>query len=62
MKLLLHHFNIDPATGLAPSERVKQLAADPKRRIDAMKAYREDTGAELHDAKSVIDALISGQK
>jgi hypothetical protein len=62
LQRVLIHFNIDAATVLPPSDRVRHLAADPKGRIAAMKAYREETGADLPDAKSVVDALIAGQK
>jgi hypothetical protein len=31
------------------------LAADPRRRIDPIKAYREQTGADLKAAMQVVD-------
>ncbi|MDW5418841.1 hypothetical protein R6242_19920 [Iodobacter sp. CM08] len=40
-----------------PSEQVKRLASNPKTKIAAMKAYREQTGAELREAKEIIEAL-----
>jgi ribosomal protein L7/L12 len=36
------------------------LAADPKQRIAAIKAYREQTGAGLKEAVAVIDKIAAG--
>ena len=60
LNLLLRHFNIDPAPGSPLSERVKGLADDPARKIEAIKAYREETGAGLAEAKAVVEAYING--
>lgn len=40
-----------------PSEEVKALAADPKRQIEAMKRYREQSGADVKAASAVIEHL-----
>ena len=56
--LLLSHFEIDPASPVKPSSRVRDLAADPKQRFAAIKAYRRETGANLKDAAEVIDRII----
>jgi hypothetical protein len=54
--LALTHQGIQPLPELAPlSERVKQLAADPTKKIYAIKAYREDTGASLKEAMDAIE-------
>ena len=37
------------------SDRVKELAADPQRKIEAIKAYREETGAGLKEAKDAVE-------
>jgi ribosomal protein L7/L12 len=55
--LLLRHAGIDPANPGEPSERVKALAQQPSQRIEAIKAYREETGADLRTAVRVIDSL-----
>jgi hypothetical protein len=54
---LLRHFKIDPTHLAPPSEEVKVLAADPARRIDAMRLYRRETGADVRAAKAVVDTL-----
>jgi ribosomal protein L7/L12 len=38
------------------------LAADPKQRIEAIKAYREQTGAGLKEAVAVIDKIASAKE
>jgi hypothetical protein len=40
------------------SERVKELARDPGRKIEAIKAYREETGAGLAEAKEAVEAYL----
>jgi hypothetical protein len=40
------------------SERVKQLASDPARKIEAIQAHREETGAGLAEAKEAVEAFI----
>jgi hypothetical protein len=39
------------------SDRVKQLASDPTRKIEAIKVYREETGAGLAEAKEAVEAF-----
>jgi hypothetical protein len=58
LNALLRHHGVDPTRGLPLSDRVKQLAADPARKIEAIQAYREETGAGLAEAKEAIDAFI----
>ena len=43
------------------SDRVKLLASDPVRKIDAIKVYREETGAGLAEAKEAIEAHINNK-
>jgi hypothetical protein len=38
------------------------LAADPQQRIEAIKAYREQTGAGLKEAVAVIDKVAASAK
>lgn len=42
---------------VAPSVRVRDLAADPAKRVQAMRIYREETGADVRVAKAVVDVL-----
>jgi hypothetical protein len=44
-----------------PSERVMQLASDPARKIEAIKVYREETGAGLAEAKEAVEAFINSR-
>lgn len=54
---LLRHFNVDPTVQASPSEQVKLLAADPARRVEAIRVYRQETGADLMSAKVIVDEL-----
>jgi len=54
---LLRHFGIDPRSVAAPSDEVKLLAADRARRIEAIRLYRQETGADLKTAKAIVDTL-----
>src|SRR5262245_15706843 len=62
LNLLLKHMNIsyDEVVGL--SDRVKELARDPSRKIEAIKAYRDETGAGLADAKETVEAFIDSHE
>ncbi len=59
LNALLRHFSIDPAPGL--SDRVRDLARDPMRKIEAIKVYREETGASLAEAKEAVEAFINSK-
>jgi ribosomal protein L7/L12 len=61
LNALLRHHGIDLTQGSALSDRVKQMAADPNRKIEAIKAYREETGAGLAEAKEAIEAFTNSQ-
>jgi len=53
--LALTHLGIQPPPEHSPlSARVKELAADPARKIQAIKVYREETGAGLREAKDAV--------
>jgi ribosomal protein L7/L12 len=54
---LLRHFGIEWGTLAEPSDRVKELARDPKSRIEAIKAYRQQTGVGLKEAKKVVESI-----
>ncbi len=61
LNALLRHHGVDPTQGLPLSDRVKQLAADPGRKIEAIKVYREETGASLVEAKEAVEAFIKNE-
>ena len=42
------------------SDTVKQIARDPSRKIEAIKAYKDETGLGLADAKRAVEEYISG--
>ena len=44
-----------------PSERVRELAADSKKKIEAIRAYREESGADLKRARQVVEQLRSAR-
>ena len=62
LNLVLTHLGIDPNAHVAPSDHVMSLAADPRKRIKAIKAYREQTGAGLREAAAVIDKAAANAK
>ncbi|MSU78705.1 MAG: hypothetical protein EXS16_11510 [Gemmataceae bacterium] len=59
--LLLRHSGIDLRTALPLSDHVKEIARDPARKIEAIKAYREETGAGLAEAKDAVEAYINSR-
>jgi len=61
LNLVVRHFNIDPAPGSPLSDRVRRLADDPARKIEAIKVYREETGVGLAEAKAAVEAYINGR-
>jgi hypothetical protein len=61
LNALLRHHGVDPTQGLPLSDRVKQLAADPLRKIEAIKAYREETGAGLAEATEAIESFLNSK-
>jgi len=60
LNLVLAHLGIDPTAQVNPSSDVINLAADPRQRIAAIRAYRLQTGAGLKEAVAVIDRIASG--
>jgi hypothetical protein len=43
------------------SARVKDMARDPKRKIDAFRAYIVETGAWVEEALAAIEAFVAGE-
>ena len=58
MNLILQQMNISFDEYVGISDRVKELARDPSRKIEAIKVYREETGAGLADAKKAVEEFI----
>jgi hypothetical protein len=58
VNLLLQQVNISFDEHVGMSDRVKDLARDPSRKIEAIKAYREETGAGLAEAKQAVEEFI----
>jgi hypothetical protein len=54
LNALLSHHGVDVTHGPPLSDRVKQLAATQERKIEAIKVYREETGASLAEAKDAV--------
>lgn len=55
LDLVLRAMNITPDACDELSEAVKEIARDPNRKIEAIKAYREETGASLMEAKQAVE-------
>lgn len=55
---LLKHVGFDADAKLPPSEEVRALAATPGSKIAAIRAYREQTGAGLKEAKEAVERLM----
>jgi ribosomal protein L7/L12 len=54
---LMAHLGVAGSEPPAPSEAVRALAADPARKIAAIKAYRAETGLGLLEAKEAVERL-----
>jgi hypothetical protein len=54
---LRRELGFKPALSIDPSERVRSLAGDPRRTVEAIKAYREESGADVRLAKQVVERL-----
>jgi ribosomal protein L7/L12 len=62
LDLVLAHFGIDPTAVVPPSSHVVSLAKDPRQRIAAIRAYRQQTGAGLKAAAAVIEKIAAEAK
>jgi ribosomal protein L7/L12 len=59
LNLLLRQMNVAFDSFPEMSERVKELARDSGRKIEAIKVYREETGASLAEAKNAVETFIN---
>jgi ribosomal protein L7/L12 len=56
LSLILNRMEIEFPSRL--SERVKQMALDPDRKIEAIKLYREETNLSLKEAKEAVEEFL----
>jgi len=56
LSLILNRMEIEFPSRL--SERVKQMALDPERKMEAIKLYREETNASLLEAKEAVEEFL----
>ena len=59
MLLIFRHLGLLAETGSEPSAKVKSLAADRDRYIEALQTYRAETGSDLKQAQRAIESLQS---
>lgn len=62
---ILDHLGIEchePALPAALSPEVQQLAEDSQNRLAAIKLHRQQTGAELRQAKQAVDAYMASRR
>jgi hypothetical protein len=59
LDLILTHLGIEYVA--PPKAAWQELADDPARKIDAIKAYREQQGVGLKEAKDAVEAYIEGR-
>lgn len=57
LRLVLERMEIEIPSQL--SDRVKELANDPNRKIEAIKLHREETKSSLKDAKEAIEDYLN---
>src|SRR5262245_6798212 len=62
LNLLLKQLNVPYEEAFGVSERVKELARDPSKKIEAIKVYRKETGADLKEAKDAVEAWIESMQ
>jgi ribosomal protein L7/L12 len=60
LDLILTHLGLDYVQ--PPKAHWKQLADDPVQKIAAIKAYREEHGVRLAEAKEAVEDYIAGRK
>jgi ribosomal protein L7/L12 len=59
VSMILKELNLSYEDSLALSERVKEIARDPNRKIEAIKVYRDETGQGLAESKQAVEEYIS---
>jgi len=62
MAMIERGLNPDQMPPMLPlSDRVKELASDPTKKIEAIKVYRAETGTDLAQAKAAVDAFTNSR-
>jgi ribosomal protein L7/L12 len=61
LNLVLGNAGIELPQGQPLSDRVKEIAREPGRKIEAIKVYREETGVGLAEAKQAVEEYIHSQ-
>jgi len=56
---LARQLGVVPDAPVPPSADVRQMARDPRRKIEAIKLYREQTGCGLYEAKQAIERFAN---
>jgi ribosomal protein L7/L12 len=56
LSLILNRMEIEYPSRI--SDRVKQIALDPERMIEAIKLYREESNSSLKEAKEAIEEFL----
>jgi ribosomal protein L7/L12 len=56
---LSRHVGVLPPLATEPSQRVKELALDPGRQVEAVRAVREEMGLDLKAARAIVKSLAS---
>lgn len=59
LDLVIEHLGIEPDSAVPGLDEVRALVRDGKK-IQAIKAYREATGAALVEAKEAVDRIEAG--
>lgn len=57
LERFLFREGVEPRGPIEPSERVRELASNSRTYVAAIKAYREQTGLGLREARAVVDEL-----
>jgi ribosomal protein L7/L12 len=58
LSLILNRMEIEVPSQHQLSDRVKQVALDPYRKIEAIKLYRAETQSGLREAKEAIEEFL----
>lgn len=59
---LSRHVGALPPLATEPSQKVRELAGTPGKKIEAIRALREEMGLDLKEAKRIIDSLESQER
>ena len=57
LERLSRHIGALPPLTAEPSQRVKELAVMPGRKIEAIRALREEMGVDLKQATQIVESL-----